>query len=53
MASKTDFSPEGWEVVGGENINLKLASQDPVVPLSPFPRWGEIKAEGNKRNQLQ
>lgn len=33
----------------GEKTDLNLASQDPVVPLSPFPRVGEIKAEGKKR----
>lgn len=50
MASKTDFFRWG----GGGNIDLKLASQDPVAPLSPFPGvCGAIKAEGNKRNQLQ
>jgi hypothetical protein len=33
MASKTDFSR--W---GKERSILKLASQDPAVPLTPFPR---------------
>lgn len=49
MASKTDFLCGGGGGLWGEKTDLNLASQDPVVPLSPFPRVGEIKAEGKKR----
>lgn len=48
MLSKTDFFCEGEK-----KIDLELVSQDPVAHLSPFPRGGGGKAEGNKRSQLQ
>lgn len=47
---KQTFFAGAGRIVGGVKTDLNLASQDPVVPLSPFPRVGEIKAEGKKRN---